>query len=135
MADQANPTDDARPLADGQVVASGSPAPHDAPRVVVDDAVVTVRVRRAPKYAVFLTLGAVLGVLVALILTSAFGGAENESSTGVVYSFAQVFGFLALIGIAVGVVVGGLVALIFDRVMSARAHDVTADRVRTRLVD
>ena len=57
----------------------------------------TARLRRSPKFAAFLLLGAALGVLVALILTFAFGGAGDESTyIGVVYSSGQIFGFLLL---------------------------------------
>ncbi|KRA26059.1 hypothetical protein ASD65_12090 [Microbacterium sp. Root61] len=97
--------------------------------MVIDDELVTVKVRRAPKYAVFMGLGAIIGILVALILTFAFNGSGEESpNTGMVYSQTQVFGFLALIFVVVGIVVGGVVALILDRVMSKRARDVVMDR-------
>lgn len=113
-------------------MATEPPLP-DTPRTVVDDRIETVRVRRAPKYGVFLTLGAALGVLVAMILTFAFDGTDLPSVTGVQYSQTQVFGFLALIGIAVGVAVGGIVALVFDRALGKRAREVTVDHERTRI--
>ncbi len=40
----------------------------------VSQTIETVRLRRTPKYPVFLVLGAVLGVLTAVILTFAVGG-------------------------------------------------------------
>ncbi|HEX5729170.1 potassium transporter Trk [Microbacterium sp.] len=99
------------------------------PRAVVEDRIETVRVRRAPKYSVFLAAGAGLGILVALILTFAFNGTGDTSpNTGMVYSQAQVFGFVALICITVGIVVGGVVALILDRVLARRAREVRVDR-------
>lgn len=85
------------------------------------------RVRRAPKYGVFLTAGALLGVLVALILTFATGEETTSPLTEVTYSSTQVFGFLALAGIAVGLVVGGAVALLFDRASRRRARTVSLD--------
>ncbi|MFE1646386.1 potassium transporter Trk [Microbacterium sp. P01] len=106
-----------------------APTQDVEPRVVVRDEVVTVSVRRAPKYTVFVVLGAGLGILVALILTFTFNGSNQESAnTGMVYSPTQVFGFLALVCGVVGVVVGGVVALIFDRVLSRRSREVAADR-------
>ena len=39
----------------------------------------TVRLRRSPKYSIFLLLGAALGIVVALILTVAFNGTQVES--------------------------------------------------------
>ncbi|WP_438354589.1 potassium transporter Trk [Microbacterium sp. CJ88] len=112
------------------------PEPEDAPHPVVDDQVVTVRVRRAPKFAVFLVLGAALGLLVALILTFAFHGTDDKSpNTGLVYTSMQVFGFVALVCIAAGVLLGGAVALILDRTVGRRTREVAADLETTRLPD
>ena len=84
--------------------------------------------RRAPKFSVFLLLGAGAGVVVALILTFAFGGTVDESpNTGLAYSQGQVFGFLALICVTVGVALGGIVALVLDRLSSRRAREVAVD--------
>ena len=105
----------------------------ETPRIVVGDQIETVRVRRAPKYGVFLVLGAALGVFVAMILTFAFNGTDEASAAGIEYSQGQVFGFLALIGVAVGLAVGGLVALAFDRVLSKRARDVSVDHEISRV--
>lgn len=105
----------------------------ETPRIVVGDQIETVRVRRAPKYGVFLVFGAALGVLVALILTFAFSGTDGPSASGVQYSQGQVFGFLALIGIAVGLALGGIVALVFDRVLGKRSRAVTVDHESARL--
>ncbi|QIG41118.1 potassium transporter Trk [Microbacterium sp. 4R-513] len=89
----------------------------------------TVRVRRAPKFSVFLLLGAGLGLLTALILTYAFNGTLTQSqNTGLVYSPGQVFGFLALICVTVGVAVFAIIALILDRVSRKRTREVTVDR-------
>jgi len=94
----------------------------------IDDRREMVRVRRAPKFSVFLLLGAALGVVVALILTFAFQGTvEKSPNTGLVYTQGQVFGFLLLICITVGVALGGIVALVLDRRSSRRARDVTID--------
>src|SRR5687768_10880370 len=89
----------------------------DKPATIIDH-IETVRVRRAPKYSVFLAVGAALGLLVAMILTFVFNGTGGISpNTGLVYSQSQVFGFLALIFITVGIVAGGVTALILDRVL------------------
>jgi hypothetical protein len=110
-------------------------APHE-PRVLIEDHLESVRVRRAPKYAVFLAVGAALGLVVAMILTFVFNGTGDVSpNTGLVYTQTQVFGFLALICITVGVVVGAVVALILDRVLARRAHAVTVDRERIHIED
>lgn len=94
------------------------------PREVVHDRVETVQVRRSPKYGVFLALGAALGVLVAMILTFAFDGNALPAPNGAVYTDGQVFGFLALGGIALGLAVGALVAIILDKVVGRRTREV-----------
>jgi MFS family permease len=94
----------------------------------VHDHVETVRVRRAPKIAVFLVLGAALGILAALILTFAFNGTADASpNTGFEYSQGQVFGFLLLGCVPVGIALGGLVALILDRRSRRRMREIAVD--------
>ncbi|MEV8274248.1 potassium transporter Trk [Microbacterium sp. NPDC077184] len=88
----------------------------------------TLQLRRAPKISVFLIAGAGLGILVALILTFAFDGTEAVSrNTGFEYSQGQVFGFIALICIPIGVALAGVVALLFDRASSRRARQVAVE--------
>jgi len=96
----------------------------------------TAQVRRSPRYTVFLVAGAALGILVALVLTFAFDGSDNESATtGVTYSTTQVFGFVCLFAIPIGVAIGGIVALILDRMLARRAHEVRVDREVITVVD
>jgi hypothetical protein len=99
----------------------------------IDDHVERVRMRRAPKFSVFLIAGAGLGILVALILTFAFSGTEGASpNTGMVYTQGQVFGFLALICIVAGVGVGAIVALVLDHRSSRRTREVIVDHLSVR---
>ncbi|WP_019181511.1 hypothetical protein [Microbacterium yannicii] len=92
------------------------------------DHIESLRVRRAPKISVFLIAGAVLGVVVALILTFAFDGTSEVSpNTGVVYSQGQVFGFLTLVCVPIGLALAGVVALIFDRRSRQHTRQVTVD--------
>ncbi|QEW01752.1 potassium transporter Trk [Microbacterium lushaniae] len=94
----------------------------------VRDEIETVRVRRSPKYGVFLALGAALGLLVAMILTFAFDGTAMESpNSGMQYSTTQVFGFVTLICVPVGIALAGALALILDRVVGRRTRDVRVD--------
>ncbi|MFV0320704.1 MAG: potassium transporter Trk [Microbacterium sp.] len=106
-----------------------------AHREVVSDRVETVAVRRSPKYGVFLALGAALGVLAAMILTFAFDGNDFAADNGAVYTDGQVFGFLALVGIAVGLIVGGVVAIILDRVVGRRTKQVEVAHETVETVD
>lgn len=87
--------------------------------------------RRSPKYGVFLTLGAAVGLVIAMILTLVFDGTTQQSpNTGLVYSQVQVFGFLLLIFVSAGIALGGIVALILDRVYASRTRTLTVDHER-----
>lgn len=94
----------------------------------------TAQVRRSPRYAIFFALGAALGILVALILTFAFDGtAEKSPATQVLYSSSQVFGFLCLACIPIGLALGGLVALLLDRRFARRTREVRVDHERVEV--
>lgn len=105
------------------------PEASDPSETVVEDHLERVRVRRAPKLSVFMILGGAVGLFTALILTFLYDGTANQSpNTGMVYSQGQVFGFLALIFVAIGLAVFGGIALIIDRASRRHAHEVTVDR-------
>ena len=87
-----------------------------------------VRIRRAPKFSVFLVLGAVLGIFVALVLTASF---PIDPRVG----FGPIFGYFAIYGFVGGILVGSIVALIFDRVLSRRARTVTVAVDRLQVPD
>lgn len=138
MADQAQTPreDDAAASAVPDGVISDAARPQAEPAAIIVDHIETVRVRRAPKYSVFLAAGAAVGILVAMILTFVYDGTGGISpNTGLVYSQMQVFGFLALIFITVGVVAGGVTALILDRVLAKRTREITVDRESVRIED
>jgi membrane associated rhomboid family serine protease len=78
-----------------------------------EDEETIVRIRRAPKFSVFLIVGGALGVIVALILTSLFPVDPN-------IGFGPIFGYFAIFGLVGGVLIGAIVALILDRVLSRR---------------
>ena len=79
-----------------------------------------VKIRRAPKLGVFLLIGAVLGALVTLILTSLF---PADPAIG----FAASFGYFLLFGAPAGAALGALVGLVIDRISVARARTVTME--------
>ena len=87
-----------------------------------------VTVRRAPRYPAFIGLGIVLGALVALVLTFAF-----PESGG--YDRGQVFGFLLLWCGAFGAALGGVTALVVDRMLARRAGAGVAEHESTHLVE
>ncbi|NYJ21319.1 hypothetical protein [Glaciibacter psychrotolerans] len=108
------------------------PAPTDRPDQPVnsaqsaDETVIshtTVVVHRSPRYVNFMILGAILGAVLALILTVAFP--DNPD-----FGKAQVFGFLLLAGVAFGVAIGSLVALVIDRLI--RSRTVGVDRLAAK---
>ncbi len=80
-----------------------------------------VSIRRAPKVGVFLVLGAMLGALVTLILTSLF---KADPSVGFLASFA----YFCLFGIPAGLLLGALVAIVLDVISTRRARTVTVAR-------
>ncbi len=92
----------------------------------------TARVRRVPKYGVFVMVGVVVGLLAALVLTFAFDGTTTISeNTGLEYSVGQVFGFVLLGCIPLGIALSVIVALVLDRLARRRAREV---RIRHDLV-
>lgn len=106
-------------------------APHGADEPVPLETEVerdTVTVRRAPRYSRFMTLGALVGAVVALILTVSFP-ANDEFDLG------QVFGFLLLACAAIGLALGALVALLIDRTTARRAKSVTVEHETIHPVD
>ena len=82
-------------------------------------------VRRAPKYSVFAALGAAVGIVAALILSTVFDGSGEASPfTQVMYSPSQTFGFIMLWCVPAGVLLGMLVALVLDWTIGRRTRSV-----------
>ena len=86
-------------------------------------------IRPVPRYGVFMVTGVVLGVIVAGILTL-LGSYEPSAALGVVYPPGQVFGFALLWTVPIGIALGGIVAVVLDRVASLHAGLVTVELVR-----
>lgn len=83
-----------------------------------------VRARRAPKFGVFAALGAMLGLVAAMILATVFNGSEEPSPyTQVEYSTMQVFGFILLWCVPAGIAVGMLVAIVLDRTIGRKTRE------------
>ena len=79
-----------------------------------------VRIRRAPKLGVFVIIGALVGTLITLILTSMF---PPDPAIG----FAASFGYFLLFGAPAGAVLGAIIGLVIDRVSIARSRTVTVE--------
>ena len=82
----------------------------------------TLVVRRSPRYISFMIVGAVAGAVLALLLTVLFP--QNAE-----FDPAQVFGFLLLGGVTVGVALSCLIAIVLDRFVGRSATTVVADRL------
>lgn len=81
----------------------------------------TASVRRAPKYGAFIGVGAILGILVTVLVTTAF---PADPAVGMWATVA----YMSLYGISAGVALGAVAALIADRVSRRRARVVTVER-------
>lgn len=79
-----------------------------------------VTLRRAPKIPAFIAVGAVVGIIATLILTSLF---PVDPAVG----FGALFAYFALYGVTAGVVLGAVVGIIVDRVSLRRARTVTVE--------
>lgn len=77
-------------------------------------------VRHVPRYGVLMGIGVVVGIIAAGILTW-IGSFEESQALDVVYPPGQVFGFLLLWTVPIGIALGGIAGLILERV--ARRHD------------
>lgn len=82
----------------------------------------TVAIRRTPRYQNFLLLGVMLGIIAALAVTFLLPGDPAEK-----FSKGQIFGFFALLFIALGVGLMGLIAVFVDRAASRRAGTAVVD--------
>lgn len=87
-----------------------------------------VTIRRAPKLGIFIAIGAFLGALTTLILTSQY---PTDPAVG----FPATVGYFLLFGIPAGVVLGAAVGLIIDAASRRRARTVNATRELVDVVD
>jgi uncharacterized membrane-anchored protein YhcB (DUF1043 family) len=85
-----------------------------------------VTIRRAPRIWSFMITGAVVGIIVAAIITVA---SPVDPAVGVM----PTFGFFALFGFAIGLILGGVVGVFLDRFTktSLGVAEITETKERT----
>ncbi|MBX3087253.1 MAG: hypothetical protein KF742_02085 [Cryobacterium sp.] len=88
----------------------------------------TVRIRRAPRFSVFMLCGAALGLIASFVLV---GLNPIDPNVG----YGATFGYFALFVIPLGLVLGALVAIIIDRVSTKRAVRVVAGKLEVHVDD
>ncbi|BCT77540.1 hypothetical protein SCMU_33820 [Sinomonas cyclohexanicum] len=81
-----------------------------------------ITVRRAPKYVPFLVAGGLLGVIVAAVTSYSVPAPKD-------YTQGSVFGYFLVLFAAAGVLVGGVVALVLDRVLLRRTERATVEEI------
>ena len=120
----------AQPNAQAQAAAqpAQAPAPQPEPDFVetLEDADEEIVIRRSPRYLNFILLGALLGAIVAFVLTLVFP--ENPD-----YSRIQVFGFLLLVCGVIGIALLSLVAILLERTVGRREMRARADKLGARI--
>ena len=79
----------------------------------------TLSVRRAPKYVPFMIAGAIVGIVVAAVMTLALP--PNDQ-----FETSSVFGMFAVLMLAPGVGLGAVAALLLDRQGRRRAKTLVA---------
>ena len=121
--------------------ADGDASGRRVERIEIDEPIETdvsddvVTVRRAPRYGRFITLGALVGAVVALLLTFAFSGQPAQPELELGFDRGQVFGFLLLLCATIGAALGAVVALLIDRGSAKRAKSVLVVHESTHRVD
>jgi len=123
---------DAQAQAQAQAQAAAQPAQAPAPQPepdfveTLEDADEEIVIRRSPRYLNFILLGALLGAIVAFVLTLVFP--ENPD-----YSRIQVFGFLLLVCGVIGIALLSLVAILLERTVGRREMRARADKLGARI--
>jgi predicted lipid-binding transport protein (Tim44 family) len=86
-----------------------APAPAPGPAPAPASAPAPVRLRRAPRYRAFVLTGAFLGALAGIVASLLLGDPDSLFST------TTTTGYLAAIGLLLGGLLGGTVAVLADR--------------------
>lgn len=90
---------------------------------------VDVRVRRSPKFGVFMAIGAVIGAIVAWVVSAVQPPGVDVAGQPV--DTSGVLGLAIVAGVVLGVGAGAVVALIVDRSLSKRGRMLVAEQTDT----
>lgn len=85
-------------------------------------------VRRAPKWGAFIVVGMLVGLIVTIVVTTAFPADPQVGMTMTVF-------IVGIFGVSGGALLGAIVALIADRVSRRRARAVTVERGEVHVAD
>lgn len=107
------------PGTDAENPARNTPAPDSAPQEAPARREVTIR--RAPRFAPFMGLGVLLGVVIAAIV--AYAGPGDATLTR-----ESIFGFFIMVFAIPGLLLGALLVLVLDRISVRRSSRAVAER-------
>lgn len=101
---------------------------NETPQGDADEERTDVIIRRAPKFSAFVVVGALIGFLVTLVLTSLF---PSDPAVG----FTASLGFFSLFGIPIGAVIAAVIAIAVDRHATRHATKVIAGKLAVHVDD
>lgn len=107
------------PGTDAENPVRDTPAPDSAPQEAPARREVTIR--RAPRFAPFMGLGVLLGVVIAAIV--AYAGPGDATLTR-----ESIFGFFIMVFAIPGLLLGALLVLVLDRISVRRSRRAVAER-------
>jgi hypothetical protein len=83
--------------------------PDDDEKPGLPAGAVPVRIRRAPRYRAFVLVGAILGLVAGAVASIVLGGGPGN------FSPASLTGYVGVIGLLLGGLLGGAVAVLVER--------------------
>lgn len=93
----------------------------------------SVRVRRAPRFGVFMGLGAVIGALACGLTSAAVEPGTLPDGSRV--DTTPVIGLMIVVGFVVGAAIGAVIAVILERTVGRRTRAAEVERLHVTAVD